>query len=281
MPSLQRKYVDLIHQTSSKWANWDPPIPVEVGAYGTIHPGTGELIVEGNIYDPEFQEELDKVNGKFKIADHPPSEGGIEGDYIIASAGARSINFSLEPQVGFAGIASASLKGQWQFQKRQRDALLVMYKPRQKYIPSKVILDHLYKVPKLQGKCLVTSVHVCPAFSMYLSNKSGEKISLALAAQAPVAAAAAVTAGGDVGFDWWADTQATLLRKACDKNGTYRYTPLYALKRPIPFHKRLFRDKTSPVPDDDEYWCDVLHPWQPLDEDGKEDQINEVSILVQ
>ena len=31
MPSyLQRKYVDLIRQASSKWVNWDPPIGVQV-----------------------------------------------------------------------------------------------------------------------------------------------------------------------------------------------------------------------------------------------------------
>lgn len=30
MHLLQRKYIDLIYQVSSKWVNWDPPIPIEV-----------------------------------------------------------------------------------------------------------------------------------------------------------------------------------------------------------------------------------------------------------
>lgn len=29
-PYLQRKYVDLIRQVSSKWVNWDPPIEIQV-----------------------------------------------------------------------------------------------------------------------------------------------------------------------------------------------------------------------------------------------------------
>lgn len=28
--SASRKFIDLIFQTSSKWANWDPPIPIKV-----------------------------------------------------------------------------------------------------------------------------------------------------------------------------------------------------------------------------------------------------------
>jgi hypothetical protein len=53
------------------------------------------LDVEGNIYDPEFQEELDKINVMFKIANHPPKEGEIEKDFIIASSGARQRDFNV------------------------------------------------------------------------------------------------------------------------------------------------------------------------------------------
>ncbi|KIJ67358.1 hypothetical protein HYDPIDRAFT_180293 [Hydnomerulius pinastri MD-312] len=277
MSKLQRKYVDLIHQTSSKYANWDPPIPVEVGAYGTLDRGTGELNVEGNIYDPDFQEELDKVtHGRLRLADYPPELGGVEADFVVKSSGVRERDFKVGPEVGFAGLASASLKGEWQFGKGKRDALLVMHSPRQKYIPPKVILEHLYKVPNLKDKYLVTSVFVCPAFSMYLSNKSGEKLSLALMAAAPVAAAAGITAGGEIGFGWWTDVQSTMFRKACDKDGEYRFTPLYALKRRREGLPRLFRDKLEAELEGDKLWDDALPPWDPLDSDGEEDPIDVV-----
>ncbi|KAF8839988.1 hypothetical protein BDN67DRAFT_1003296 [Paxillus ammoniavirescens] len=273
MSSLQRKYVELIHQTSSKWANWDPPIPVNVGAFGTHNRRTGELDVEGNIYDPEFQEELDNLKIKFKIANHPPKEGEIEKDFIIASSGARKTDFNVGSEAAVAGLASASLKGQWQFDEGKRDALLIMHNPRQMYIPGEVILKHLYKVPKLRNKFLVTSVHVCPAYSMYLSNKSGETISLALVAQGP--AAPGVTASGDIGLRWWTSTQATFMREGCHETGKYCYTPLYALKRHLGTldWRRLFRDGER-EPEDDDLWADAHQPWDPLDEDGEEDPID-------
>lgn len=46
-----------------------------------------------------------------------------------------------------------------------------MHKPRQISIPPNVVLEPLYKVDKLYEKVLVTSIHVCPAYSMYLSDE--------------------------------------------------------------------------------------------------------------
>lgn len=67
--NAQRKYIDLIKEVSSKWANWDPPKRVRVsllhhdnattlkwsfysqaGDFGTVNRKTGEFLVEGNIY---------------------------------------------------------------------------------------------------------------------------------------------------------------------------------------------------------------------------------------
>lgn len=70
------------------------------------------------------------------------------------------------------GIAEASIKGQWLFERGKRGAILIMHSPRQIYIPPKVVLEPLYKVDKLIDKLLVTNIHVCPAYSMYLSDKS-------------------------------------------------------------------------------------------------------------
>lgn len=270
MPYLQRKYIDLIRHVSSKWVNWDPPIPVEVGAYGEVESETGELRVDGNIYDPEFQDELNKLGLSLRMTEHLPEEGGAEEDFIISSKGAKRVDVSLGPDVGVAGLATASIKGQWQFEQGKRDALLIMYCPRLRYLPANVILDKLYKVPKLKDKWLVTSIHICPAFSMYLSNKSGEKVSLALVAQVPVPPAPGISAGAEGGIGWWSDCQADLLRKACDKSGKYCYTPLYTMKRRIGWAQRLFRQKEVEVSGDD-LWTDMSPPWQPLNEDGDED----------
>jgi hypothetical protein len=273
MPYLQRKYIDLIRQVSSKWVNWDPPIPVEVGAYGEVENETGELRVDGNIYDPEFQAELNRLGLTIRMADHPPEEGGVEDDFIVSSKGAKRIDLSAGPDVGVAGFATASIKGQWQFEQGKRDALLIMYCPRLRYLPPNVILDRLYKVPKLKDKWLVTSIHICPAFSMYLSNKSGEKVSLALVAQVPVPPAAGVSAGGEGSLGWWSDTQADLFRKACDKSGKYCYTPLYTMKRRIGWVQRLFRQNET-TPSGDDLWDEVTPPWEPLNEDGEEDSLD-------
>jgi hypothetical protein len=69
------------------------------------------------------------------------------------------------------GIAEASIKGQWLFERGKRGAILIMHSPRQIYIPPKVVLEPLYKVDKLIDKYLVTNIHVCSAYSMYLSEK--------------------------------------------------------------------------------------------------------------
>lgn len=55
-----------------------------------------------------------------------------------------------------------------------------------------------------------------------------------------------VTAGADGGVGWWSDTQADLMRKACDKGGNYCYTPLYAMKRRTGLFARLFREDGTP-----------------------------------
>lgn len=43
------------------------------------------MILEGNVYDPEFQEELDKHDVKISMAKFPPQEGPVE-DGIVPRA---------------------------------------------------------------------------------------------------------------------------------------------------------------------------------------------------
>jgi len=72
---------------------------------------------------------------------------------------------------GIVGLADASIKGQWSFG-RERGALLIMAYPRCSYIPRDTFLKHIAEVEALKDMALVTEVFSCPAYSLYLSNKS-------------------------------------------------------------------------------------------------------------
>ncbi|KAH7925720.1 hypothetical protein BV22DRAFT_1064371 [Leucogyrophana mollusca] len=281
MKFASRKYVDLIRQTTAKWANWDPAIPVRVGNYGEINTETGELDVEGNIYDENFKKIFKQYHPDMDLDEHKPKVDKPDEDFVVSSVGVRRRDLTAGPEFGMAGIANVSLKGEWQFATGRRGALLIMHKPRQTYLPPGEVLEPLYKVPELKDKYIVTSAFSCPAYFIYLSDKSGEKVALALVANGPIPSAPGVTAGGELGLDWWTDTQASFVRKACSKNGEYSFTPLYALKRKLPTIRRLFRDSPIPPPSGDDYWVDVNQPWEPLDEDGIEDPVyDDVSCLV-
>lgn len=278
--AASRKFIDLIRQASSKWANWDPPIEIKVGAYGKIDNESGDLEVEGNIYDSAFQAALNKQGLKINLSEPScqPQKGGIDDDIIMSSSGVKQRDFSMKPEVSLPlNLASASLKAEFQFQEGKRGAVLVMHKPQQEYIPRGKVLTLVHKAVELQDKYLVTSTFTCPGYYIYLSNKSGERIALALTASAPIPAAVGITAGGSASVDWWTDAQAAFLRKAVDKAGLYRYTPLYTLKhRQNSWVPRLFRGEGEEEGEEeieDALWPDCTPPWQPLDEDGEEDPI--------
>ncbi|KAG1745021.1 uncharacterized protein EDB91DRAFT_1050155 [Suillus paluster] len=274
--AASRKFIDLIRQASSKWANWDPPIEIKVGDYGRIDSDSGELEVEGNIYDKAFQTSLDQQGLKINLSDssYQPKKGAVDDNMIMSSSGVKQGEFSMKPEVSLLNLASASVKAEFQFQEGKRGAVLVMHKPRQEYIPPGKVLTLVHKADELQDKYLVTSTFTCPGYYLYLSNKSGERVGLALAASVPIPAAMGVTAGGEVSVDWWTDAQAAFLRKAFDKAGQYRYTPLYALKyRSNGWFGRRFRGDEELHQTEDDLWPDCSPPWQPLDEDGDEDPL--------
>lgn len=274
--AASRKFIDLIRQASSKWANWDPPIKIKVGDYGTIDSESGELDVDGNIYDKTFQTSLNKQGLKINLSEPScqPQIGAVDDNMIMSSSGVKQGDFSVKPEVSFLNLASASVKAEFQFQEGKRGAVLVMHKPRQEYIPRGKVLTLVHKAIELHDKYLVTSTFTCPGYYIYLSNKSGERIALALTASAPIPAAAGLTAGGTASVDWWTDAQAAFLRKAVDKAGLYLYTPLYTLKhRQNSWVPRLFRGKEEEETTEDDLWPDCIPPWQPLDEDGEEDPV--------
>ena len=223
MSHLQRKYIDLIYQGSTKWVSCDPPTPIQVrllsqlfqrvpqrltleiidhqvGAYGTVDRKTGDLIVEGNIYDPEFQRELDKRGINICLKDSPPLEGAAEDTFAITSRGYKQEELNADSDVErcaavffpsqygqvtkhiykrvihwhanryFPGTLTAPIEVQLSFKPGERGAILAMYNPRQVYLPPNIALRQLYRVSKLRGRYLVTSVYQCSTYAMYLSD---------------------------------------------------------------------------------------------------------------
>lgn len=96
----ERQFVRLIFDTSGKYANWDPEVPIEVGDYGRITSGTrgfwfrrrskGIFLKEGNIY-------RDGMAKYFNIPS--PSEHGAQADGTavawIVSQNAVKIDFDV------------------------------------------------------------------------------------------------------------------------------------------------------------------------------------------
>jgi hypothetical protein len=255
-----RKFSELIHAASSKWANWDPPHQIKVGDYGTVERETGNLQKEGNIY-----EDKDAIIANLAVQ-HLPLTGAPDDQLIISSAGVVHHELNVAAEGGVVGLANASIKGQWKFGNR-RGALLVMSQPLSSYLPPQVLLKHLVDIPIFKDKVLVTEVISCPAYSLYLSTASNEAVELALIGTTPIPPG--LTVGGGVGASWWSRNYSGMFRQACDRDGLYRYTPLYTLKKIRQKHL-LRRESTRPDPVDDDLWIDVQEPWDPLDDEGEE-----------
>jgi len=259
MKNPSRKFIELIHDTSSKWANWDPPHLIKVGDYGTTDRETGNFQKEGNIYED--------ATIAYLTIQHKPLTGAPEDTWIISSAGVMHHDLTLGAEGGVVGLANASIKGQWKFGSR-RGALLIMSRPLSSYVPPKVLLKHLVDIPIFKNKVLVTEVVTCPAYSLYLSTANNESIELALLGTMPTPAG--IIVGVEAGATWWSRNMGGLFRKACDRDGLHKYTPLYTLQK-IGEKHLLRRESPVPDPEDDDLWVDVQPPWDPLDDDGNEE----------
>ncbi|KAG2364555.1 hypothetical protein BDR07DRAFT_1279388 [Suillus spraguei] len=260
MVNLSLKYVDLVRQRTSKWANWFPEQQDRVGSYGRFNAQTGNFDVEGNVYDSEFQKLLDATDGTMKLSDYPPVLGEEEKDFAVGSMGVRPKEFSLGSDV-VEGIDQAKYKEDWQFMEGKRGAMLVMYKPRQEHFPKGKVFEALYQVPELKDKYIVPSVYKCRAYAIYLSNKTGEKISLALLPKS----------GKGNKLEWWTSLNIENLQIKTDQN--YVFSPLFNCKRKIPLIRISRFNSPVPDPEDADFWMDVYPPWEPLDDDGEIDPV--------
>ncbi|KAG2106207.1 uncharacterized protein F5147DRAFT_701415 [Suillus discolor] len=232
--NAQRKFMDLIFERTTKYPNWDPPAEITVGSFGKIDKVTGNFIPKGSIYSNDFQTLLRRV--------------GIDPE-----------------SEGVPGIATATIKGTWQFRRGTTGALLIMNKPRIKTITPDV-LGKLSSIEFLKSVHLVTKVFYCPAYTLYLSDKSGENINIALLSSVPVVAPLG-TVGATAGVKWWSDAQAGLTRSGSMPD--HCFTPLYELKHPR-YSRASRRSSISPERTGEDLWVTPHLPWASLDEDGQE-----------
>ncbi|KAG2338300.1 hypothetical protein BDR05DRAFT_1062870 [Suillus weaverae] len=261
MVRAERKYVDLMRQsTVGLFANWDPENPIEVGSYGRFDLDTTRFTVLGNIYDPEFQVLLDAVDGNFRMSDHPPELDPVEQDMIVTSTGVRKHPFAPGADAKKENFNKASFKMNFKFLAGKRSAVLVVHKPRLYHVPRNTVLDVLYRIPEFNGLCIVPSVYKCRGWSIYLSSKLEETVSVALLPS-------------KVGFDleWWSNSDSEFLRQGTDKN---RFaSPLFSAQQKLPLIRRYMRGMPIPDPEPDKFWIDGYPGWEPLDEDGNDDPI--------
>ncbi|KAG1856752.1 hypothetical protein F4604DRAFT_1590256 [Suillus subluteus] len=268
MKYMSWKFIDLIQGTTSKWANWDPPRPINVGDYGMINNETGEFKWEGNLYTTMNDIGIDMTD---------PALGPIEqeeGDdkYIVKSWGVTTKKLNVSAEADVPGGVNVALKVNFQFDGRKPAAALVMYKPRYISLPKDECIILLLKdrPDVLKGKYVVTKVISCAAYMMYMSDQKAENFSVTLQATGPVAPA--VNAGGAAGFTWSAETFCGLYCEG--SNSTAKYMPLYRLKKPrhkfwLPLNQR----GNEKIDDGIDKWEDVDPPWDPLDDEGEEDEI--------
>lgn len=223
-----KEYGRLIYKASSKWANWDPPHPIRCGDYGVLN-DSGQLEVEGNIYNASFKAHLPS-HLDLSIPIHQPTDAAVEEKLIIVSDGATTKGIDVTPNIGITGAAQISLQVQLQFPQGEHGASLIMWNPRLTFIPSETIRQSLLDVPVLKDKYLVTKAFVCPAYSLYLSSKSGQQMIISLTVDTPIPAAPGVNVGGKASYNWKSSSQSQFLRQASSKEGEYAFTPLFELR---------------------------------------------------
>jgi len=267
-----RKFIDLIQSITSKWANWNPDSPIKVGDYGMIINATGEFKREGNIYTSEGIINIDMTDPAL----HPEEKEGDE-KFIVKSWGVTTKETDVTPEAAVSGAANVALQVDFEFEGRKRAAAMVMYKPRYISLPKDERIIELLKCrpEKLKGKYIVTEVICCPAYMMYMSTNRAERFSVTLQATEPPASAA--NAGRTADFTWSSETTYGIYREGSSM--TTKYMPLYRLKKPrskfwLPWSQR----GDEKIDDSIEMWDDVDPPWDPLDEEGEEDEFYDAEM---
>ncbi|OCB91508.1 hypothetical protein A7U60_g1243 [Sanghuangporus baumii] len=257
-----RKFSDIILNAVSKWANWDPSITIEAGDYGQIDKRTGQFEREGNIYrDPEVAH----IASKF-----PPLRGPQVNTLEIHSMDVRGITVSPDVHANLFGMAQPAIGGQWQFT-RSRGALLLLYKSYLTAVPNELLIQ-LKSSGWAKGKCVVTRVQACCAYFLYLSDKSGEVISITLQADVPIPVTPGVTPGAAINAGWRFSGASGVVQEAFHDEPVF--VPLYQLEE-IAIKGRWGRrspsfDEGEDGSNNNTGWVPIEAPWSALDDDGQE-----------
>lgn len=253
-----RKYIDLIKSATDKYANWDPSIPIEAGDYGKVNKYSGQFEKQGNIYRDEG---IMHITSKYM-----PITGPEVDDYQIHSMNARTISLGPDVHATFVQTVEPALGGQWRFG-RTRGALLLMYKFRITRVPPE-LLETLRSSGWANGKHIVTHVYKCPAYALYLSDRSNETVSISLRVDAPSMVVPGMTVGAGITAAWSASGVTGTFQKAT--NAEHVFVPLYQLKE-VGTRAGRRRQDLGPGEDEIEEWHQVEAPWNFLNEDGEEE----------
>jgi len=200
---------------------FDHPSQEQVGDFGTFDKTTGDLIVEGNIYDlKEFTELATKYPASTNDEDKP-----------IEIHSSRVVKPSTEDKAGAnpSDAQDVLFTTQWQFN-ASRGAILLMYKPQMKSIPDEIFTPSLLGSPALKNKWVVSQVWTCPGFYMYLSSRSNEKVTVSLREDVTSPVDTNVDSSHSRTFSWSAEGCIGLRQHAYQPDSNY--TPLFYV-RPI------------------------------------------------
>ncbi|KAL5513485.1 hypothetical protein ACEPAH_3884 [Sanghuangporus vaninii] len=164
-----RKFIDLINLAVCKWANWDPTIPVEPGDYGAVDRETGQFQKEGNIF---HETEIADIVSKYSLITGPRID-----DYITQCLNGRSRD------------GQTKIGGQWQFGSKR--AALLLSGSRITRLPGE-LFEELKETKWGHGKHIVSHIHSCPAYALYLSDRNNETVTIDLRADVPLGPAQGV-----------------------------------------------------------------------------------------
>jgi hypothetical protein len=267
--NASRMFVDLVHSGTSKWANWEPPVKVEVGDYGIVNKYTGQFERQGSIFGPEFR------GYKLGLEDYYPEIAPVENDFLFTSHDAKKMEFSGGPGVSASGMADAAIQGKWRFGSK-RGALLAMSRPCLKTLPYDFPFKKLVDLKLLANKAIVVNASICPSFALYLSQRNQDSVSLGVEAQVPLPHIPGLSAGGKAATKWSFDRASGYSRAACAKD--YIFTPIYTLRINKPrFWTRLRDGVEQPPLEGEDVLADAEIPWEPLDHEaeGEEEEFDD------
>ncbi|KAF8126282.1 hypothetical protein EV363DRAFT_1348183 [Boletus edulis] len=274
-----RKFIDLIRATTSKWANWDPPREIKVGDIGKINRQTGEFDWQGNIYDESFQERFgDSLDINLQHAHLQPVRLERTDDYIAVSSRGVSVKV-VDLSVGVDAHAAANVKLQVNCQFTSKcGAALVLYKPQLSCLPRDEQLVRLLRKfhDALNGKYIVTEVISCPAYVMVMSTQENQNFYTSLDANVPVPSG--IPVGGAAKACWTASAVHGIWRSG--HHTLPIYCPLYKLKQPPPSLWQVISGRRNDTTQSSliENWEDASPPWDPLDDEGEEDEIYDAAL---